>query len=57
MGYVFQTERWKKHPSGCSFVLLWLKEIGKGNGKGFGKARDIYWLIFMKIKEIRRKGR
>jgi len=26
----------EKHPIGCSFQLLWLKEIGKG--KGFGKS-------------------
>lgn len=37
MGHLFQTECWEKHPSGCSFMLLWLKE----NGKGFGKARGI----------------
>jgi len=28
----------KKHPSGCSFRLLWLKENGKGKINGFGKA-------------------
>ena len=38
MGHVFQDEWWEKHPSVCSFQLLWLKEIGKGNNKGFGKA-------------------
>ena len=37
MEHLFQVEFWTKHPSGCSFWLLWLKEIGKGNGKGFGK--------------------
>jgi len=25
----------------CSIGLLWLREIGKGNGKGFGKERGI----------------
>jgi len=39
MGHVFQVEWWEKHPSGYSFRLLWLKEFGKGNGKGFGKAK------------------
>ena len=43
MGHIFQTEYWEKHHSGCSFGLLWLKEIGKENGKGFAKARDINW--------------
>ena len=38
MGHIFQVECWAKHPSGHSFRLLWIKEIGKGNGKGFGKA-------------------
>ena len=28
-----------RHPSGCSFQLLWLKENDKGNEKGFGKAK------------------
>ncbi len=35
MGHVSQAEWWEKHPSGCSFSLLWLNEFGKG--KGFGK--------------------
>lgn len=30
MEHVFQVECWEKHSSGCSFQLLWLKEIGKG---------------------------
>jgi len=38
MGHVFQAKWWEKHPSGCSFGLLWLREIFKGNGKGFGEA-------------------
>jgi len=48
MGYIFQAKLWEKHPSGCSFGLLWLKEIGNGNGKDFGKERGM---------EIRRKVR
>lgn len=27
---------------GCSFWLLWLNEIGKGNGKGFEKENDMF---------------
>jgi len=34
------------------------KEIGKGNGKGFGKEKMVFLAhSFMKIMEIRRKGR
>ena len=46
MGHIFQVEWWEKHPSRCSFQLLWLKEIGKGNVKGFGKARGIVAFIY-----------
>ena len=46
-GHLFQAEWWKKHPSGCSFRLLWLMEIGKGNGKGFGKAKRNFWHIYL----------
>jgi len=38
MGHIFQDIWWEKHPRGCHFGLLWLEEIDKGNGKGFGKA-------------------
>ena len=41
MGHLFQDEWRKKHPSGCSFRLLWIKEISKGDSKGFGKEREI----------------
>ena len=50
MRYIFQVEWWEKYPSGCHFGLLWLKEIVKGNGKGFGKAKRHYWHLFIKIK-------
>jgi len=33
-GHVFQAEWWEKHPSGCSFGLLWLNKIGKAIEKG-----------------------
>jgi len=39
-----------KHPNGCSFGLLWLKEIGKGKEALIG-------ILFMKIKENRRNKR
>lgn len=57
MGHVFQGECWKKHPSGCSFRLLWLKKIGKGNGKGFGRQEELIGILFMEIKEIGRNIR
>jgi len=41
MGHLFRVEWPEKHPSGCSFWLLWLNEIGKCSGKGFGKANGI----------------
>ena len=40
MGHIFQAEWWEKHLSGCSFGLLRLKEIGKGNVKGIGKGKQ-----------------
>ena len=42
MGHVFQAECWEKHPNGCSFDLLWLREIGKGICKGFEKEKRYY---------------
>lgn len=38
MGHLFQAEWWEKEPSGMSLWFTIAKEIGKGNGKGFGKA-------------------
>ena len=29
MGHFFQAECWEKHPSGCSFGLLWLRKLAK----------------------------
>ena len=53
MGHLFQVEWWEKHPSGCSFQLLWLKE----NGKGFGKKKITFLAhLSMKIMENKRKG-
>jgi len=39
MGHVFQDECWEKHSSGCSFGLLWLREIDKDINKGIEKAK------------------
>ena len=39
MRHIFQDECWEEHHSGRSFGLLWLREIRKGNGKGFEKEK------------------
>ena len=57
MGHAFQAECWEKHPSGYHLLFTMAKEIFKGIGKDFEKANRYYWHLFMKIKEIRRKGR
>ena len=36
---VFQVECWEKNPSGCSFDVLWLREIGKGIDKYIEKEK------------------
>jgi len=54
MGHVFQVEWWEKHPSGCHFWFIIAKGIGNRIGKGKEALIDI---LFMKIKEYRRKGR
>ena len=40
MGHAFQTKYWETNI--LVWVFIWFimaKEIGKGNGKGFGKAK------------------
>ena len=44
-----------KHPSGCSFGLLWLRKMARELEKDFKKG--IIGIYFMKIKENKRKGR
>ena len=51
MGHVFEAELWEKHPSGCSFKLLWLHNLAKE----FENERGINWNLFMKLVEIRIK--
>jgi len=55
--HVFQVEWWEKHPSGCSFQLLWLRKLAKAMAKALERKNDILACLFMKIMEIRRKGR
>ena len=50
MGHIFQAECWAKHPSGYSFWVIMAKEIEKGK-------EALISILFMKIKEYRRKGR
>jgi len=55
MGYVFQAKCWEKHPIGCSFKLLWLKEIGKGMAKDLERKNDIYWHFIYEDKRNKKK--
>jgi len=57
MGHVFQVEWQGKHPSGCSFNLLWLRKLAKEMEKALERQEELIDIIFMKIMEIRRKGR
>ena len=42
MGHLFQDECWEKHPSGCSFRLLWLNKLAKEMGKTLERQNDIF---------------
>ena len=57
MGHVFQDEWWEKSPSGCSFGLLWLRKLEKTMEKALKRKEALIGILFMKIMEIRRKGR
>jgi len=57
MGHEFQAKWWEKHPSGCSFGLLWLRKLAKAMEKSLERHEEFIGILFMKIKEIRRKGR
>jgi len=39
MGHVFQTEWWEKHPSECSFDLLWLRKLQKEMAKALERKK------------------
>ena len=56
-GHLFQVDCWAKNPSEGVNLLLWIKEIGKDNGQGIKEEKIFLAHLFMKIKEIRRKGR
>ena len=57
MGHVFQVECWARHPRGCSFGCLWLRKLAKAMAKALKRQKVILAHLFMKIMEIRRKGR
>ena len=47
MGHLFQAECWARHPSVGVHWFIMAKEIGKGNGKGFGKEKWHFWHIYL----------
>ena len=58
MGQLFQVECWEKHHHfGSSCGLLWLIKFAKATTKVLEIQNDIFGILFMKIMEIRRKGR
>jgi len=57
MEQVFQVEWWEKHPSGCSFGLLWIRKLEKEMVKALKRKMAFLAHLFMKIMKIRRKGR
>ena len=45
----------KKNPSGCAFGLLWLRKLAKEMTKALERHEALIAILFMKIREIRRK--
>jgi len=42
MGQLFKDECWAKHPSGCSFGLLWLRKLAKAMSKALERQNGIF---------------
>ena len=42
MEHLFQAEYWAKHPSGCSFGLLWLRKLEKEKEKALERKDGIF---------------
>jgi len=42
IGHVLQAEWWEKHPSGCSFGLLWLRKLAKEMNKVLERQNGIF---------------
>ena len=57
MGHIFQAKWWEKHPSRCSFSLLWLRKLAKEMEKALERKMAFFGNLFMKIREIKRKRR
>ncbi len=57
MGHIFQVEHWARHPSGCSFSLLWIRKLEKEMAKALERHEAFIEILFMKIIRIRRKVR
>jgi len=57
MGHAFQVVWWGKHPSECSFGLLWVRKLVKTMAKHLEMQEALIGILFMKIITIRTKGR
>ena len=47
MGHVFQLNGGKNILVGVYFSLLWIKEIGKDNGKGIWKGKETLLTFYL----------
>jgi len=46
MGHISQAEWWEKHPSGCSFWLLWVRKLEKEMEKALERQNGIFGTFF-----------
>ena len=42
MGHLFQAECGEKHPSGCSFRLIWLRKLAKAKENSLERKNGIF---------------
>ena len=57
MEHLFQDECWEIYPSG-NHLCFWLRgNLQKKMAKDLKRKKVIFGTLFMKIKEIRRKGK
>ena len=40
MRHLFQAKCWEKHPSGCSFQLIWLRKLAKAIPKDLERKNE-----------------
>ena len=58
MGHVFQDECWENHPSGHHLFCIMAKgKLAKAMAKDLKRKKGIIVILFMKIKENKRKRR